>query len=222
MNGVPFQTLLFDIDGTLIDSNGAHAQAWVEALREHGVDTTFDDVRPLIGMGGDKLLPSVARVDEASAQGRSITQLKNQIFGELLPTLQPTPGARPLLSYLRGQHVNLVIATSADDREVTALLAQAGIEDLIPQRATKDDVEESKPDPDIVHAAMVHSNARVEHTALIGDTPYDIEAAGRAGIRAIALRCGGYWTDRSLHGAAGVFDDPQALLAHWRDRDLIG
>jgi HAD superfamily hydrolase (TIGR01509 family) len=218
MTGVPFETLLFDIDGTLIDSNSAHAQAWVDALREHGVDVGFDDVRRLIGVGGDKLLQTLARIDEASDKGRSITQLKKHIFAGLLPTLRPTPGARPLLSYLREQHVNLVIATSADEREVTALLAQAGIEDLIPRRATKDDVKESKPDPDVVHAAMARSNARVEHTGLIGDTPYDIEAARRAGIPAIAVRCGGYWTDRSLEGAAEVFDDPQALLAHWRDR----
>jgi HAD superfamily hydrolase (TIGR01509 family) len=214
---VPFETLLFDVDGTLIDSNGAHAEAWVDALREHRVDAGFDDVRRLIGMGGDKLLMTIGGIDEASDKGRSITQLKKQIFRGLLPTLQPMPGARPLLSYLREQNVDLVIATSADEREVTALLAQAGIEDLIPRRATKDDVKESKPDPDIVHAAMARSNARVEHTGLIGDTPYDIEAARAAGIRSIALRCGGYWTDRSLHSAADIFDDPQALLAHWRD-----
>jgi HAD superfamily hydrolase (TIGR01509 family) len=114
--------------------------------------------------------------------------------------------------------VNLAIATSADGSELNALLRQAGIEDLIAQRAPRDDAKQSKPDPDIVHAALQRANARVEHTALIGDTPYDIEAAHRAGIRAIALRYGGYWSDSSLAAAVGIFDSPEALLADWRAR----
>jgi HAD superfamily hydrolase (TIGR01509 family) len=217
VKGVPFETLLFDIDGTLIDSNDAHARAWVQALREHGVDARMNVVRRLIGMGGDKLLPAVAQLEEASSKGKAITRRKKQIFSELLPSLQSTPGARPLLLYLHDQQVDLVAATSADEPELTALLGQAGIADLIAQRATKDDAEESKPDPDIVHAALVRSNARTGHTALVGDTPYDIEAAQRAGIPAIVLRCGGYWTDDRLVGAMGIFDHPDALLAYWRD-----
>ena len=112
----------------------------------------------------------------------------------------------------------MIVATSADDREMNALLHCAGVDDLIPLRTSKDDASASKPDPDIVHAALARSWARPKETALIGDTPYDIEAADRAGIEAIALRCGGYWSDSSLQGAARIFDDPQALLAHWRKR----
>ena len=97
-----------------------------------------------------------------------------------------------------------------------ALLHQAGVDDLLPQRATKDDASESKPDPDIVRAALARSHGRPESTILIGDTPYDVEAAGRAGIAAIAVRCGGYWTDRDLRSALDIFDDPAALLEHWQ------
>jgi HAD superfamily hydrolase (TIGR01509 family) len=215
-NTVPFASLLFDIDGTLIDSNEAHTDAWVQSLREHGLDVDVEHVRRLIGMGGDKLLPAVAQISEDSDLGQAIARRKKAIFGTLLPALQPTPGARPLLEYLREQQVELIIATSADEHELRALLERAGVDDLFPERASKDDAEESKPDPDIVHAALAKSGARPEQTALVGDTPYDIEAAIAAGIKAIALRCGGYWSDRSLRRAVDIFDDPQQLLARWR------
>lgn len=220
LNGVPFKTLLFDVDGTLIDSNGAHADAWTQALHEHGVDVGIDDIRRMIGMGGDKILPAVAHVSEDSPEGRAIVDRKKVIFGSLLPGLRATHGARSLLEFLKEQHVELIVATSADDREMNAILRQAGVDDLFPTHTTKDDVRASKPDPDIVHAALARSWARPEQTMLVGDTPYDIEAADRAGIGAIALRCGGYWPDSSLSGARKIFDDPQAMLSHWGGRSL--
>ena len=215
MRALPFKTLLFDVDGTLIDSNGAHADAWTQALREHGVSASVDDIRRMIGMGADKILPAVAHVSEDSDEGRAIIDSKKRIFSELLPGLRATRGARSLLEYLREKQVELIIATSADDREMTSILQQAGVNDLLPSRTTKDDAPASKPDPDIVHAALAQSWARPEQTFMVGDTPYDIEAADRAGIGAIALRCGGYWPDSSLRGALKIFDDPQALLGHW-------
>ena len=210
-----FETLLFDVDGTLIDSNGAHAQAWAQALAEHGIDAPFDRVRRAIGMGSDKFLPAVAGVSHESAQGRALIARKKDIFGTLLPSLRPTPGARSLLEYARQQGIDLVIATSADGPELHALLKQAGVDDLFQDRASKDDADASKPDPDIVHAAMKKSGARKNTTAMVGDTPYDLEAANRAGIAAIALRCGGYWSDHDFSRAVAIFDDPEALHAHW-------
>jgi len=208
-------TLLFDVDGTLIDSNTAHTRAWVEALREHCVALVEEEVRRLIGMGGDKLLPAAAKVDEQSALGQSIVRRKKTLFDAMLPSLQPTRGARSLLEYLVRLGVQVGIATSADDRESSALLKRAGVDDLIPTRSSKDDAPESKPDPDIVHAALRRAKARPELTVMVGDTPYDIEAARRAGVDAIALRCGGYWSDESLRGAIEIFDDPAALLGAW-------
>jgi HAD superfamily hydrolase (TIGR01509 family) len=216
MKPVPFESLLFDVDGTLIDSNGAHAESWRQSLHEHGLDIPVDQVRRLIGMGGDKLLPAVAHVAADSDIGKAMTGRKKAIFATLLPALRPTRGARPLLDYLREQGVELIIATSADESELSALLRQAGVDDVFPRRATKDDAEDSKPDPDIVHAALAKSKVGPQHTAMIGDTPYDIEAAHRAGIKAIAFRCGGFWTDSSLAGAVEIFDDPQHLLDRWR------
>ena len=219
MPALPFKTLLFDVDGTLIDSNGAHADAWTQALREHGVDVSVDDIRRMIGMGADKILPAVAHVSDDSDEGQAIADRKKQIFRGLLPGLRATRGARSLLEYLAARDVEMIIATSADDQEMTSLLQQARINDLIPSRTTKDDAASSKPDPDIVHAALARTWARPEQTLLVGDTPYDIEAAARACAGAIALRCGG-WDDAHLHGALAIYDDPADLLAHYDSSPL--
>ena len=211
------ETVLFDVDGTLIDSNAAHAQAWTQALREHGVEAELLTLRRLIGMGADKLLPKVAGVTEDSERGKAIGERKKEIFSSLLPGLRQTPGARALLEYLRGRNVTLTIATSAGGEELSALIVRAGVDDLFDKRTSSDDAEESKPDPDIVQAALAKSKARPETTVMVGDTPYDVEAAGRAGIAAIALRCGGFWPDDALAGAIAIVDHPAALLEVWRD-----
>jgi len=212
----PFEAVLFDVDGTLIDSNGAHAVAWATALREQGISKTAAEIRPFIGMGSDKLLPAVAQLDEKTQLGRALAKRKKVIFDMLLPTLVPTPGARALVEYLRDCHVEVVIATSAPDREMDAVLEQAGVKDLFPKRTSKDDAANSKPDPDIVEAALKKSRVPRDRAAMVGDTPYDVEAARRAGIAVVALRCGGYWSDQDFAGALDVFDHPAALLAHWQ------
>ena len=214
--GLPFTTVLFDVDGTLIDSNAAHAETWHQALREHDVDATLAKVRSLVGMGSDNLLPALAGISDESDLGRSIAQRKKELFQTAIPSLRPTNGARALVQYLREAKRAVVIATSADAREVSALLEQAGVDDLIPVRASKDDAADSKPDPDIVEAALRRAGAAAGESVMIGDTPYDLEASKRAGVAAIALRCGGYWSDADLHGAVAILDDPAALLDYLR------
>jgi HAD superfamily hydrolase (TIGR01509 family) len=215
-----WNTVVFDVDGTLIDSNDAHARAYVEALREHGRTIDPLHVRRLIGMGGDKVLPEIADVAEQSELGQAIARRKKELFDSLLPDLQPTRGARALVQYLRDADLTLVIATSAGGDELHALLERAGVADLFPARTSKDDAPSSKPEPDIVAAALAKVDADPSTTVMIGDTPYDIEAAARAGIETIALRCGGYWTDDKLAAAVAIFDDPAALLEQWRDNHV--
>lgn len=218
---LPFESVLFDIDGTLIDSNNAHAATWMRALREHGRQVDIMQVRPLIGMGADKLLPAIAGIEEDSPEGKTIARRKKQLFNQMLPGLRPTAGARSLLEYLTDQGIDLVIATSADDEDMEALLRQAGVDDLVRKRATSDDAAESKPDPDIVCAALAMAHSGPESTVMVGDTPYDIEAAARAGVAAVALRCGGHWSDRDLSGALYIFDDPRDLLDQWQQSSVI-
>jgi HAD superfamily hydrolase (TIGR01509 family) len=212
-----FDSVLFDLDGTLIDSNAAHATSWLRALREHGIETDIMRVRPLIGMGGDKLLPAIAGIEEGSPRGRAVAARKKELFNEQLPWLRPTPGARALLEFLRDRDVETLIATSADEKEMQALLDCAGVADLLPGRASKDDADESKPDPDIVCAALAMARGGAASTLMVGDTPYDIEAARRAGVASVALRCGGHWTDHDLRGALYIFEDPKELLDRWRN-----
>ena len=208
--------IVFDVDGTLIDSNPAHAGAWAQALTEHGFPHEADQVRPLIGMGSDKLLPAVARLDVDSPRGKVILARKKMLFDERLPLLQPTRGARALLTFLRERGKTLVVATSADDEEMHAILEQARVGDLIPRRTSSDDAGRSKPDPDIVQAALARAGTTAAGAVMIGDTPYDIEAARRAGVDCIALRCGGWWQDGDLAGAIAIADDPQDVFETWR------
>lgn len=208
--------VLLDVDGTLIDSNDAHASAWVRALREHGYTVAFERVRRMIGMGGDKLLPAVTGgLDAESEAGKQIGDRRRQVFlTEFLPTLRPTDGARALLERLRADGLRLVVASSAQEEELQPLLERAGVADLIEARASSDDAGRSKPDPDIIHAALQQARWEPHDVVLLGDTPYDIEAAKNAGVATVAVRCGGWSTDR-LRGAVAVYDDPADALARY-------
>ncbi|HEV2130175.1 MAG TPA: HAD family hydrolase [Longimicrobiaceae bacterium] len=214
------RAVILDVDGTLIDSNDAHAQAYVDAGKELGYDMEFETVRRLIGMGGDKLLPRAVGFEEDSEEGKRITERKKEIFHErYLPTLKPTPGARRLLHRLRDDAVKLVVATSAKKDEMKGLLEQAEIGDLIQDATSASDAEESKPDPDIVEAALEQAGFPADQIVMIGDTPYDVEAATRAGVRIIGVRSGG-WGDEDLEGAIAVYEDPADLLEHYDESPL--
>lgn len=206
--------VILDIDGTLLDSNDAHARAFVEAAAELGLPADYETVRRLIGKGGDKLIPEAFGFEQESEQGRALDQRKKEIFHELLPGLEPTPGARRLLERFRDEGLALVVATSADRGDLRGLLEQARVADLIEEATSAGDVEESKPEPDVVTSALAKSGAPADRVVMLGDTPYDVEAASRAGVRIIGVRSGG-WDDRSLRGAVAVYQDPEDLLAHY-------
>ena len=207
------RAVLLDIDGTLLDSNDAHAQSWVQIFQGHRLDIPFDRVRPLIGKGGDKLLPELTGIDAESARGKALSDERRELFlRQYLPKLRPTRGARRFVQTLKAKGMRVVIATSAGEQELDALLAKAGVADLI-DRATSSDAGASKPDPDIVQAALGKAGVAAHEAVMVGDTPYDIEAAGRAGVRAIALRCGGWWKDDAFAGALAIYDDPEELAA---------
>jgi HAD superfamily hydrolase (TIGR01509 family) len=204
--------ILFDVDGTLVNSNDAHAFAWVDAFGIHGFTVPFVEVRRRIGKGSDKLLPEITGVESESEQGKAIAAAKKKAFARMVPALLPTRGARALVARLHDEGLTLVVATSAGREECETLLRIAGVDDLFPAVGSGDDVDSSKPDPDIVHAALQRAGLRPEEALLIGDTPYDVEAAQRGGVAAVALRCGGFWPDSALGGALAIYEDPQDLL----------
>jgi phosphoglycolate phosphatase-like HAD superfamily hydrolase len=212
--------VIFDVDGTLVDSNDAHARAWIDAFAEHGITVAYDSVRRAIGMGGDKLMPLVAGIKEDSADGKKISKRRAEIFKTVsLPRLQPFPGARDLVARLAHDAFTLAVASSAKEDELQPLLEVAGVADLIPTRTSSDDADRSKPDPDIVAAAVKRTGCPHERTVMIGDTPYDVEAAKRAGIQIIAFTCGG-WTRQDLSGAVAVYADPADLLSKYEESIL--
>ena len=203
--------MIFDVDGTLIDSNDAHARAWLQAFAEYGMTVTHESVRRAIGMGGDKLMPVVAGVEEDSPQGKKITERRKQIFKEAwLPRLRPFPGVRALIEHLKRKGFTLAVASSATEEELHSLLEVARVTDLISTRTSSDDADRSKPDPDIVTAAIKRVGCPKDRTVMVGDTPYDVEAATRAGIQIIGLTCGG-WSREDLRGTVAVYTDPADL-----------
>ena len=215
------QGVIFDVDGTLVDSNDAHAQSWVDTFAEAGYEVPFEVVRPLIGMGADKLLPKTIGIRHDSEQGKKLIKRRSEIFRErYLPNLRPLPGARGLVLRVRDDGLKAIVATSAKDEELKGLLKAADVDDLMEEKATASDAKRSKPDPDIVEAAIEESGLPSSNAVMIGDTPYDVEAATRAGVRIIAFRSGG-WDDASLKGAAQIYDGPADLLAHY-DASLLG
>jgi HAD superfamily hydrolase (TIGR01549 family) len=211
--------IILDVDGTLVDSNDAHARAWVEALAEHGFEVPFARIRRLIGMGGDKLLPEAAGIEEASPQGRKISKRRQELFRAELPSLRAFPGVKDLLLRMRQQGLALVVASSAKKDELGALLKLCGADEVIEDKTSSDDAERSKPDPDIIQAALENLDLPPEVVLMLGDTPYDIEAARRAAIKVIAFRCGG-WQDTDLAGALAIYDDPADLLAHFESSPI--
>jgi HAD superfamily hydrolase (TIGR01509 family) len=209
--------VLLDVDGTLVDSNDAHAQAWHDALAEAGFRVPHEWLRRLIGMGGDKLLAEVAGLSDEEPLGRLIAARRTEIFLEReLASVRPLPGARSLLERLRADGLRLVVASSARDEELDALLDCAGVQDLIEARTSSSDVERSKPDPDIVVAALRQLGGAPPQAVMVGDTPYDVEAATRAGVAVVAFRSGG-WDDGDLEGALAVYDGPADLLLHFEE-----
>ena len=207
-----FRGIILDVDGTLVDSNGAHALAWQAALEAHGYHVEYPQLRRLIGMGGDKLLPQVSGVEEDTPEGKKISARRQEIFlEEYLPQLKAFKRVPELVETLQAQGFKLAIASSAKKEELEPLLECAGINDLVTQRTSSDDAAESKPDPHIVQAALEQLNLPAEQVVMIGDTPYDVEAALKAGVAFIGVRCGG-WDAEELEGAIAVYDDPQDLL----------
>lgn len=209
-------TALLDVDGTLVDSNFAHAQAWEAALAEFGFNVPAGFLVRLIGMGGDKILPLISpKLSDDKTLGKHVVARRKAIlFERYLPALRPTLGARALVERLRDAGIVCVVASSAARDELDALLKVAGVTDLIDHLTSSDDAERSKPSPDIITAALEKAGRPPHDAVLIGDTPYDVLAAANAGVPTVAFRSGG-WEDAALANAIAIYDNPADLLAHF-------
>ncbi len=207
--------VILDVDGTLVDSNDQHAHSWVEAMAEYGYTVPFDKVRPLIGMGGDKVLPETLGIDKDSPQGEKIGKRRGEIFKQrYLSTVRPFPHAQDLLNHMRERGLKLAIASSSKPDELKDLLSIVGAADLIQDKSSEKDTSNSKPSPDVMHITLQKIGLPADTVLMIGDTAYDIEAAQKVGIGTIAFRCGG-WSDSDLADAISIYDGPADLLAHY-------
>lgn len=215
------QGIILDIDGTLVLSNDAHAQAWVEAFAEYGYEVQFEKVRPLIGMGGDKIIPMlVPGLEKKDEDGQAISaKRKELIINRFVPNLQPTPGARELVLKINNAGLKVVVASSATSEELSLLFKVAKVDDLLDEETMSLDAESSKPAPDIIEAALDKLQLPPDRVVMIGDSPYDVEAAKKCGVGAIAVRCGGF-SDEDLKDAIAIYNDPADIVAHYGNLPL--
>ncbi|HEY9297836.1 MAG TPA: HAD family hydrolase, partial [Phormidium sp.] len=213
---MPLEGVLLDVDGTLVLSNDAHAQAWVEAFADYGYEIKFEKVRPLIGMGGDQVIPKmVSELDSEEGVGKQISERRKElIINKFSADLVCTNGSRELVEKMKDAGLHLIIASSATSQEMDVLLKIARVEDLIPEHTTSSDAENSKPAPDIVEVALQKADLEADKAVMLADTPYDIESAGKAGVGVIAFRTGGF-SDEQLSGAIAIYDDPADLLRQY-------
>lgn len=210
------EAVLFDVDGTLLDSNGAQARAWELAFaRVLGRAVPAASIRPHIGKGGDQLLPMFLSAAEIKAHEKDLSDARKEIMlGELLPTVRPFPETRELFADLRARGVRLALASSATGEELARYKELANVADLLDEQTTADDASRSKPEPDIFQAALGRlGNVPPGCALVVGDTPYDAAAAKKAGLRTVAVTCGGHWSEADLRaaGAGAVYRDPADL-----------
>lgn len=209
------KAVIFDVDGTLIDSVDLHARAWVEAFAHFGVTVPHDAARRQIGKGGDQLLPVFLDPERVAHQGEAIEAYRSKLFkDEYLAQVRPFPGVRALFERLRAAGKTIALASSGKAEEIEHYKTLLTIEDLVDVATTSDDAERSKPHPDIFEAALGKLAPITASQALIvGDTPYDAEAANKAGIAMIGVLCGGFpEADLGAAGCIAIYRDPQDLL----------
>jgi HAD superfamily hydrolase (TIGR01549 family) len=219
------EAVIFDVDGTLVDSVDLHAQAWKEAFKHFGKDIPYEQVRRQIGKGGDQLMPVFFSRDELEEFGEEMEEYRGKLYKrDFLPRVRAFPHVRELFEKIKGQEKRIALASSAKGDELSVYKRIANIEDLVEEETSADDAEKSKPHPDIFKAALAElGDMEPASAVVIGDTPYDAEAAGRAGLRnRIGVLCGGF-PEKELRaaGMVEIYQDPADLLKHYED-SIIG
>jgi HAD superfamily hydrolase (TIGR01509 family) len=206
--------VLFDLDGTLVNSNEFHVEAWRRVFNDAGHDIPVETIRGQIGKGGDNLVPTLLPQLDTDARQSLATAQGDLYKRDYLDRVQPFPCARELVERVHREGVAPVLASSAGSQELEHYLDLLGIRTLVAAIAGKDDVEHSKPDPDVFAAALDQTGVAPEAALAIGDTPYDAIAAGRCGVRTIGVLSGGFPEDAlRAAGAVAVYADVAAILA---------
>jgi HAD superfamily hydrolase (TIGR01509 family) len=218
------KAVIFDIDGTLIDSVDLHAKAWVEAFMHFGHEIAFQDLRSQIGKGGDQILNGLLPPEVIEQRGEEIKDFRADLFKRrYLPQVRAFPGVRQLFEHIRAAGQRAVLASSGNADEVEQYKEIAGIADLIDSATSSDDAERSKPFPDIFRAALAKlQGLSSDEAVVIGDTPYDAEAARNAQMKSIGVLSGGF-PEQALRdaGCIAIYRGPEDLLQHYDSSPLV-
>ncbi len=215
---------ILDIDGTLVDTNYQHAIAWYRAFREHGIVLPVWRIHRHIGMGGDQLVKALTDDQTERDMGDQIRSTEKDLYGELIGEVETMEGSRELIELLKERGDTVVLASSAKQEEVDHYLDLLDARQLADAWTTSADVEATKPDPDLVHAALERAGGGNGRTAvMVGDTPWDVRAADAAGVPTIAVLTGGFSVDElEESGAVAVFESVAELCSHLDQSPLAG
>ena len=218
------KTVIFDVDGTLVDTVDMHAEAWQRALKEFGKDVEFGAVRAQIGKGGDQLMPVFLSREELDRFGEELEKRRGEIFKEeYLPKTNAFPQVRELVERIQQDGKRVVLASSAKQDELNHFKKVTNIADLLEGETSADDAEKSKPEPDIFLAAISEGgNPEPWEAIVVGDTPYDAIAAAKAKLKTIGVLCGGF-PEQSLKdaGCVAIYKDPADLLARYEESPIV-
>lgn len=214
------KAVIFDIDGTLIDSVDLHAQAWKEAFKQYGKDIPYEQVRHQIGKGSDQLLPVFFSQEELDEFGEEMEEYRSKIFKrDYMPRVRAFPEVRELFLKIKADGKHLALASSAKEDELKTYKKIARIEDLVEEETSSDDADKSKPHPDIFEAALERlGDITPAEAIVVGDTPYDAEAAGKIRLRTIGVLCGGFpEAELEAAGCIAIYRDPADLLSRYEE-----
>jgi HAD superfamily hydrolase (TIGR01509 family) len=207
---VALEAALLDVDGTLIDTNYHHALAWFRAFEQHGFVLPLWRIHRAIGMGGDQLVPALVGEDADEEKGDDIRDARDSLYQELIGEVEPLHGSRELILDLKERGLTVVLASSSPQQELDHYLELLDARELADAWTTKDDVESTKPEPDLVNAAL--DKAGTGNAVMVGDTRWDVEAAAKAGVETACVMTGG-WSAQELReaGAVAVFESVDEL-----------
>ena len=208
----PGKVAILDIDGTLVDTNYQHAIAWYRAFRRHGIVLPVWRIHRHIGMGGDQVITALTDEQTERDQGDEIRSTESEVYRDLIDEVETMEASRELIEELKGRGHAVILASSAKDWEVEHYLDLLDARDLADGWTTSSDVQATKPEPDLVHAALERAGEEDRDAVMVGDTPWDVRAAANAGVPTLAVLTGGFAVDELKEsGAEGVFESVAEL-----------
>jgi HAD superfamily hydrolase (TIGR01509 family) len=215
--------VVLDVDGTLVDTNYQHALTWHRALRQNGLVVPIFRTHRAIGMGGDLLVPHLAGDEWDAEHGDAVRDAEGTLYMEMIDRVEILPGAREFLEWLKGRGHAVVLSSSAKAEEADAYLDRLGARDLVDAWTTSADVEKTKPEPDVIRAALGKLDGSADGAVMVGDSVYDVQAANKAGLPTIAVLTGGFGADElRAEGAACVFTGLPELMEQAGKTPLTG